>query len=192
MMGFLKPSLAGSIVLLAALVSSSPSRGWTSVDKVLAGVINGSSESITTSLQYGLDGPKIKSINSTSWEWWYFDVVSEDAKSSATVVFYTAPDTGFVFAQAPTDNILEVSLALTVPGSDVDPVSLYITNFAEKATIVTTGNGASGEWTGTGFRFAGSPDMREYIITIDDENNGVKGTIKYQSVCCAPLIIGAF
>ena len=182
------PSLSGSIVLLAACVSSSPSRVWTSVDNVPAAVVNGSSDSITTSVAYGFDSPKIRPVNSSSWDWWYFDVVSEDAQSSAVVVFYTAPETGFVFAEAPTDSILEASLSVILPGSDGHPETISVVNFAEKATIVTVENGASGEWTGSGFSFAGTPDMKEYIVTINDEMSGVKGTITYHSVCCSPRI----
>lgn len=36
--------------------------------------------------------------------------------------------------------------------------------------------------TGTGFSFEGSSDMRQYVVTIDNEKLDVKGTITFQSV----------
>jgi hypothetical protein len=48
--------------------------------------------------------------------------------------------------------------------------------FADYVTIVSVGNGASGEWRGTGFGFDGSPDMRTYVVAIDNETLGVNGT----------------
>jgi hypothetical protein len=169
----------GSNSLLVTLVSSNPFNSWTSTKTIQAAVVNGSTNSVLTSTSYGLDSPKVSPINSTSWDWWYFDVVSEDSQSSAVVVLYTAPETGFVFAQAPTQSILEASLYLNVPEYS-EPVSLAA--FANNVTIVSVGNGASGEWRGTGFGFDGSPDMRTYVLAIDNEMLGVKGTITFQSV----------
>lgn len=172
-------SIVTGIGMLITAASSTPFPIWSWLDTIPPAVANATSHSTLTSGAYGFDAPKVTPVNSTSWDWWYFDVVSEDAQSSAVVVFYTAPETGFVFAQAPTQNILEVSLALKLPGnSDL----IYIANFAEKATVVTVKNGASGEWTGTGFSFEGSPDMTEYTISIDDEKNSVKGRITFHSV----------
>jgi hypothetical protein len=90
-------------------------------------------------MSYGLDSPKITPINSTSWDWRYFDVVSEDAQSSLVVVFYTAPETAFDFSGAPTQSILEASLALNFPGL---PEPLSINGVANNVTVVTVGNGA--------------------------------------------------
>lgn len=53
--------------------------------------------------------------------------------------------------------------------------------FADNVTIVSVGNGASGEWRGTRFGFDGSPDMRTYVVAIDNETLGVNGTITFQS-----------
>lgn len=172
-------SIVTGIGMLITVASSTPFPIWSWQETIPPAVVNGSSHSTLTSGAYGFDGPKITPVNSTSWDWWYFDVVSEDAQSSAVVVFYTAPETGFVFAAAPTQNILEASLSLKLPGNED---LIYITNFAEKANVVTVKNGASGEWTGTGFSFEGSPDMREYTINIDDKTNGVKGTVAFHSV----------
>jgi hypothetical protein len=172
-------TIVTGIGMLITVASSTPFPIWSWRETIPPAVVNGSSHSTLTSGAYGLDAPKITPVNSTSWDWWYFDVVSEDAQSSAVVIFYTAPETGFVFAAAPTQNILEASLSLKLPGNE-DLV--YITNFAEKANVVTVKNGASGEWTGTGFSFEGSPDMREYTINIDDKNNGVRGTVTFHSV----------
>lgn len=172
-------SSISSISLLATIVSSTPFPVWSWWDAIPPAVVNTTSDAILTSTAYGLDAPKIMPINSTSWDWWYFDVVSEDVQSSAVVIFFTAPETGFVFAQAPVQDILEASLSLKLPGvSDV----ISITNFAEKATVITVKNGASGDWAGTGFSFEGSPDLREYTVSINDEKLGVEGSITFHSV----------
>lgn len=136
-------SFVGCIALLANLVLSSPFQFWTSTDTIQAAVVNSSTDNVLTSASYGLDSPKVTPINSTSWDWWYFDVVSEDAQSSAVLVLYTAPETGFAFSGAPAQSILEVSLALKVPEF---PEPLSLVDFADNVTVVTVENGASGEW----------------------------------------------
>lgn len=177
-MKFVKGELLRSVALLVTVVSSAPPPAWSSQAIIPPAVANASSHSTLTSGFYGFDAPKISPINSTSWDWWYFDVVSEDAQSSAVVVFYTAPETGFIFAQAPEDSILEASLQLKIPGYEE---TLSIANFAQKATVVSAKNGASGDWAGAGFSFVGSPDMKEYVVSIDDQKLGIKGLITFTS-----------
>jgi hypothetical protein len=148
-MRFTLLSFTGSIACLAAAVSSGPTHHiFASTETIPPAVVNGSSNAIFTSTSDGLDGPKITPVNSTSWDWWYFDVVSGDAQSSAVIVFYAAPETGFAPAQAPPQHILQVSFSLNILGYE-EPTT--IDSFAESVTVTTIGNGASGEWTGTGF-----------------------------------------
>src|SRR3954452_10827676 len=45
----------------------------------------------------GLDGPKVRPNNATTFDWWYFDAVSKDGLSSIVVVFYLSTDLGFPF-----------------------------------------------------------------------------------------------
>jgi hypothetical protein len=52
------------------------------------------------------------------------------------------------------------------------------------ATIVTSGDGASGVWGTTGFSFEGSSDLKTYTVTVDDPTLGVSGTFTIESVSC--------
>lgn len=173
------PSL-GLLLLLAipqACSKPTPSLAWNVIPA------NASSKPSTaqyTSSTYGLDAPHVSPINSSAWDWWYFDVVSADAKTSVIVVFYTAPGTGFVFNQAPPTNLVLATISVGVPG---DPQFFQMGAYGTQAKVASTLQGASGSWDGTGFEFIGSPDLSEYTIFINSKDIGVKGQITFKSVC---------
>lgn len=177
------PSL-GLLLLLAipqACSKPTPSLAWNVIPA------NASSQPSTaqyTSSTYGLDAPHVSPINSSAWDWWYFDVVSSDAKTSVIVVFYTAPGTGFVFNQAPPTNLVLATISVGVPG---DPQFFQMGSYGTQAKVASTLQGASGSWDGTGFEFIGSPDLSEYTIFINSKDIGVKGQITFKSVCM-PLL----
>jgi len=169
-------SLIGTLGLLAQKVSA---YAKPSVSVIPAPVSNSISQVQFKSSAFGLDAPHVRSVNATTWDWWYFDVVSADQKSSIVIVFYTAPATGFVFNKAPASDILLASINVGIPGS---PSFFSGGAFAEKATIVSLGNGARGCWEGTGFEFIGAPDLSTYTIVLDSPDLGVKGTVTLKSV----------
>lgn len=130
----------------------------------------------------GLDGPKMSpEINATSFDWWYFDAVAEDASMGLVVVFYLSTELGFPFV--PPLSALSVDIFATfedgtlvfLPENDL-PLQ------AGAATITTDGDGASGVWKGTGFEFSGTPDLSSYTVTIDSPLLGITGTLELKSV----------
>lgn len=130
----------------------------------------------------GLDGPKMDpEINSTSFDWWYFDAVSENNSCAVVIVFYMTTDLGFPFV--PPLSTLSVDIFATF--EDGSLVFLPLNNpplSAGSATVVTDGDGSSGIWEGTGFEWKGAPDLSQYVVTIDSPLLGMSGSLVLNSV----------
>lgn len=169
-------SLLSSLALAASVVHATP---WGSVTTIPPTVVNKTSIAQFTSSSHGLDAPHVTPINASAWDWWYFDVISPDHLQSVVVVFYTAPETGFLFDEAPVTNINLASINVGIKGHETFFGSGM---FANAAKVVSVSNGAAGRWEGSGFEFVGSPDLKEYEIKIDSPEIGVKGTITFHSV----------
>ena len=170
--------LVGFFWLVADLVFA---RGpWISTQVYSPNTVNGSSDALFTSSAYGLDAPKVETINDTSYEWWYFDAVSEDQKSSVVITFLVAPATGFPQSGSPDNAILSATIALSYPGQEF--VSWLSSVPATEATVVSIGNGASGVWEGSGMDFIGTPDLSTYVVNVDSPSIGVKGFMSLRSV----------
>jgi hypothetical protein len=130
----------------------------------------------------GLDAPHVTPINESAYDWWYFDAYSNDLKYGVVVVFFNAPATGFALSGAAANDITEAYLFVSVPGQ---PFLIQQNISATEATVDYAGNGASGDWKGSGFSFTGEPDMSEYTITIDYPELAYKGTLSFTSVCAS-------
>lgn len=138
----------------------------------------GPSEVQFTSCASGADSPRVFPINGTTFDWWYFDAVSDDGQKALTVIFFTSSFVGFSF------DLL----------NPIDPLNVYIfANFgdgpgvsfpvpASQVTITTQGDGASGQWTGSGINFKGASDLSTYSVTFDNALLGLKGTFNLKSV----------
>ncbi|MCJ1420335.1 hypothetical protein MMC32_006692 [Xylographa parallela] len=183
--------LVGFFWLFADLVFA---RGpWISTRVYSPNTVNGSSDALFTSSAYGLDAPKVETINDTSYEWWYFDAVSEDQKSSVVITFLVAPATGFPQSGSPDNAILSATIALSYPGQEF--VSWLSSVPATEATVVSIGNGASGVWEGSGMDFIGTPDLSTYVVNVDSPSIGVKGFMSLRSLApahypCGPAKAG--
>lgn len=168
--------------LAASAFPRLPKRDFFSVTTVPSTVYNGTVTQNTISGAGGYDGPQLSAVNSDAYEWWYFDVISPDLKTTMVVVFYTATPTGFSFisvAQLPEVTLVQVDV--TWPNGTA--THLYIP--ASEAIITTVGNGASGDWVGSGAKFTGSPDLSAYQITFNSPANGISGTFCLNSVAPA-------
>jgi hypothetical protein len=129
----------------------------------------------------GLDGPKIQPNNATTFDWWYFDAVSEDSLSSIVIVFYLSTDLGFPFLLP----LSAVSVDIFVSFQDGTLLFLPINDLpstAGEATIVTDGDGSSGYWESTGFQWTSMSDMSQYTVTIDSPLLGISGSLVLNSV----------
>jgi len=153
---------------------------------------NGNSIAQFISLANGLDGPHVTPINASAFEWWYFDVVSQDADYNIAVIFFTAPGTAFPFDAAPANDILPVAVSLSTPENTT---LLFTEVFAREARVTTTSNGASGDWEGTGCSFIGTPDLSVYSINLDIPSIALKVELSMTSIApghypCGPIGAG--
>jgi hypothetical protein len=132
---------------------------------------------VVTTSQAAFDGPKIGAVNSTAFDWWYFDGVSNAStagQSTIEVIFY------------------RTTQSMTLPVSSVDYVQVTITfangtvfdnNFpANSSSVTTAGFGASGVWGNVG-SFHGTPDLSTYTVTLT--TGPVQGSLLLRSTAPA-------
>lgn len=138
----------------------------------------------------GLDGSQLSAVNSSSWDWWYFDAVSLDAKSNVVIIFYTASSSGFPFLP-PSPNVTLFELHSLLPNGALFNVFIP----AEEAVITTVGEGSSGNFKGTNASWTGTADLKHYKIVVNSPANGVVGTFNLRSLApghypCGPVRSG--
>lgn len=84
----------------------------------------------------GLDGPKVKPANTTTFDWWYFDAVSDDLASgdlsSVVLVFYDATPGGFAALSNKT-----TKLEASITGSFKDGTPFGISGYPAEATVIS-------------------------------------------------------
>jgi hypothetical protein len=131
-----------------------------------------------TSCATGHDGPKVSPINGTTYDWWYFDAVSDDGTESLVVVFFTSSAAGFPFEFTSAIDATTVAVFATY----ADGTSSLSPLLASSATITSTGNKVSGNWPGAGASFEGSSDLSTYSISVNNLLGGVSGTFEMESV----------
>jgi hypothetical protein len=148
-----------------------------SITYVPAAIQDGPSQGQFISSGNGLDSPKIHPVNGSAYDWWYFDAVSDDAKASLVIVFYTASPAGFPAASFPS-TVDSITIDAEFPNGTSFAASIP----ASSATIVTVGDGTTGIFEGTGSGWTSTPDMTRYLLTVDAPSFGIKGTFQLDSV----------
>ncbi|KAJ7042170.1 hypothetical protein C8F04DRAFT_1030619 [Mycena alexandri] len=155
-----------------------------------AAVGNDSSAALFTSAAADLDGAKIRPVNATAYDWWYFDVVSTDPDSlaSVVVVFYTATPGGFPFLP-PSDSVTVAQIFVSFPNG----TTFNATANADDATVITDNNVSSGEWVGSGLSW--NHTGFNYAVVVDAPDIGVQGTISFNPIApahypCGPAEAG--
>jgi hypothetical protein len=141
---------------------------------------SGNVKANTISKHGNLDGPQLSAVNSSSYEWWYFDAVSDDHLSAITVVFYTSLASGFGFIP-PTPDVTVVGIDFLFPNGTTDSIMLN----ASEAVITTVGQGSSAVFEKSGARWEGAPDLSSYIININAPESGIAGRFRLDSVAPA-------
>ncbi|KAJ7268398.1 hypothetical protein C8J57DRAFT_1325054 [Mycena rebaudengoi] len=178
-------------LLQLALALASGSHGSTQTYNIPGEVQNATSQAQFTVSAAGPDAPKIHPVNASVFDWWYFDVVSTDPTSlaSVVVVLYTTTPEAFPYGGPPGPVVAQIS------GSFPNGTLYSAITEGESATV-TTGHDASstGVWNKTGFSWS-SPRPSEFSITIDAPQIGVKGTIQFKSTApghypCGPIAVG--
>jgi len=137
-----------------------------------------------------LDGPQLSAINTTSFDWWYFDVVSPDLLTSFTAIFFTALESGFPFLLPATD-VVVMAVFYSFPNGTYDTIFMN----ASEAIVTTDDNSSSGYYEGTGSSWSGSPDLSHYEIRIEAPENGLSGTFTLDALApahypCGPATAG--
>ncbi|OJJ54899.1 hypothetical protein ASPSYDRAFT_49051 [Aspergillus sydowii CBS 593.65] len=131
-----------------------------------------------TSCDNGFDSPKVQAGNASSYDWWYFDAIGTDGVSSLAVAYFVeANKTGFAVTENFTNQDF-VQISGTFPNGTTFADFLY----ADNAIVSAMGDGSSGLWNGTGASWAGSPDLSDYLITLDANHLGYGGTLSMHSV----------
>ncbi|KAF5003895.1 hypothetical protein FDECE_9600 [Fusarium decemcellulare] len=106
------------------------------------------------------DGPKSSLINSTNFEWWYFDARSQDGDQGVAVWYMNSNPARFGL-DLPTSNWF-IFHARFLDGEGIDVVVP-----AEKAIINSFGEGSTGLWQGSGSGWAGAKDLSKFTLTFD-------------------------
>lgn len=133
-----------------------------------------------------LDAPMLDLINSSVFDWWYFDAVSlKDPRESLVLTFFTATADAFPFLDSTEESVLiAYAWASFRNGSSW---AGYIP--ATLATVDIGGNGeadgnvSSGLWKDTGFRWNSLiEDLSAYEVLVDSPELNVKGKLSFTSV----------
>lgn len=167
-----------AILFLALSPATATREGsvWTSTEVIPALQSNETSIAKFTASSYGLDASHVHPINESAYEWFYFDAVSQDGHYSVVFTFYTAPETGFQ-GGGPAYNIVPATLTVGIPE---EPSFFYEHLYAKEVVLKSTGNGASGDWVDTGYKFDGKSDLSQYSLQVD--SNDVKGCVDFKAV----------
>jgi hypothetical protein len=147
---------------------------------ISAAVGDQSSIATFTSGATDLDAPKVTPINSSAFDWWYFDVVPTDLTSLASiaVVFYTATTAAFKYVP-PADTVAVVQIT----GSFENGTAFNVFVEGEGgATVTSDGNASSGSWNGTGLGWAHASGPTTYTVELNATQVGVEGTIEFNAV----------
>ncbi|KAI9719987.1 MAG: hypothetical protein M1812_003112 [Candelaria pacifica] len=154
--------------------------------------VAGSTVAQFLSNESGLDGPKLSAINGAVFDWWYFDVVSYDLKSSITLTFFTDTAAGFPFSIEPSKDVTTVAISGTYPNGTLFAKQLN----AAQAIITTIKDGSSGLWTGNDSSgWTGTPDLSRYVVKINAPAAGITGSFSLKSIApahypCGPAKAG--
>ena len=123
---------------------------------------------------------QVRPVNSSTYDWWYFDAVSSDVAngdlSSVVVVFYDATPGGFEALSNKT-----TKLETSITGSFKDGTPFGISAYPAEAVVITEGDTSTGKW-GDYASWCGSPDLKRWEIRFDDEKYGVSGSMRIESV----------
>jgi hypothetical protein len=144
-----------------------------------------------TSGRDGFDAPKVHPINATTYDWWWFDAIQQpvptegggQAQAHIVIIFYTLGSDSFeVLTEQfpnglPSGNIVQITLAW--PNGTIEtPIALP----AGDAIINVEGDGSSGNFTGTGCSWVGTPDLSAYVVHIDVPEHDISGSLYINSV----------
>ena len=146
-------------------------------------MFNGSTPVIDTVGSIPLDGVYITEPNATSYEWWYFDAVSKNSSSSVVMVVSVS----YSETESPE---LSTDLTFSYPNGSWTEITVPL----DALSFSTIGNGSMG--VAETFAWWSEPDLSEYTIELNLEEQGVTGEIYLSSISpphvkCGPAVKGA-
>jgi hypothetical protein len=144
-----------------------------------------------------LDAPMLSSINSSVFDWWYFDAVSlDDPRESLVLTFFTSTADAFPFLDSTQESVLiAYAWASFRNGSSWSgylPATLATVDISGDGEAEADGNVSSGKWNDTGLQWnASKEDLSAYEVSVNSPELDVKGKLSFTSVClpsiCFPL-----
>jgi len=125
------------------------------------------------------DAPFLDRVNATSWELWYYDVISPDAHASFTMGFFSTPFSAFQLL--PDLGSLDM---VAIWGSFPNGTAFRAIVPATEAVITVGPAGSTGDWKDTGVSWASDSGGKDYAVRFDSPKTGITGSMTLQSVCC--------
>ncbi|ORY18248.1 hypothetical protein BCR34DRAFT_596470 [Clohesyomyces aquaticus] len=143
-----------------------------------------------SSIGGNIDASKISpAVNSSTYEWWYFDVASTSSTNETiTIVFFERGPTGFlgnVSAASP----LSVQVTGTLKNGSTYGVQAQVSPNAS-AVINTSDDSIYGDWQMTGFGFSGTQGGTKYVVSINNAEHDIFGSITFESTAPGHLPCG--
>ena len=111
--------------------------------------------------------------------------MSSTTLQSVTIVFFETLTSSFPTGS---DSYLSLQFAGTHADGTLFVYAVPAKDFSV-ATVVTSGDGASGVWQDTGFSFTGNPTATKYTVEIDNAEFGIFGTFVITSVSFSLLLV---
>lgn len=168
------------VVVLTALVAAAVASPITVSQVKFPPINNGPSSVQFTYPGYGLDGPRVDNVNSTVFDWWYFDIVSENVPdgdlSSVVAVFYDGTSGGF--QQLPeSPNKIQMSLV----GTFANGTAFRDYTLPATAVISADGTRSQGTWGEFG-SWNGDIATGDWEFAFVDESQGINGSFTMEQV----------
>lgn len=125
-----------------------------------------------------LDAPKLSPVNSTVFDWWYWDAVADDLSASVVLTVFTAEPSGLWTGIPITGSTTWFGAMFTFTNGT--PWTVFLP--ADSLAVKTVGDGSSGSFSGIDVAWTGSSDMSKYVMSIDEPSAGIQGTFTLASV----------
>ncbi|KAJ7775981.1 hypothetical protein DFH07DRAFT_983139 [Mycena maculata] len=167
-----------SFISALSIVLASVSCVQSQVFHIPSTIQDGTAQAQFTSCETGLDAPKVRPINESAFDWWYYDVASADPSdlSSVVVTFFTSSQPAFPFLD-PADTVTIANLWVLFPNGTLWAAAAD----GDGATVIADGKTSSGMWLGMGFSWT-SHHSSGYHIEINVLDVDVTGTITFPPV----------
>ena len=147
------------------LIAGAPSRADFNGNTTVSGNVP-----VVTTAEQSFDGPMVDGVNATSFEWWYFDTVTQDGTQEITITFYRTQ----LLSDLPEINTVEIGIVWPNGTTGKYPLA------ADSSSVITNYYGASGVWNGAGAIFNGTSTLSDYTVALD--NSVIKGSLSIYSI----------